>query len=203
MRRRCRAGSRPASSTNCHSSSSIGRRSSRDSSGCRLRGPGQRPRRRERAPPLPVAGDPLARQPAVPADPDRGKRVRFGVGRLSLGGERRPLVSEVVLGPDAQDHLDGLVEERVALIEVDAESVVLRPQIAGGDGEREPPAGERVECGPGLGHQERVAVGEHQDVRDQPQTIGHRGAEGQRGEWVESVVSACGQPALTRSRDGR
>ena len=63
----------------------------------------------------------------------------LGVGGDAARGELGPLVGEVVGGPDGLQHLEGLVEELVATLEVDAEGPVLAAQIAGGYRQGEAP----------------------------------------------------------------
>ena len=50
---------------------------------------------------------------------------RFGIGGLAQRGEGAGLVGEVVGGPDADHGLDGLIEDLVAVVEVDAEGFEL------------------------------------------------------------------------------
>ena len=112
-------------------------------------------------------------------------------------------MGELVLAPDAADHLDRFIEERVALLEVDAQRLVLAADVAGGDGEREPSVGQRVECRRRLGHQERIAVRQHEDVGDQAQPVRDGGTEREGGERVEGVVAAGVQPFVRWERGGR
>ena len=112
------------------------------------------------------------------------------------GGPRR----RVVGGPHPADDLERLVEQLVALLEVDAQGPVLGPLVPGGGGQDEAALGEHVDRGHRLRHQERVPVREHHDVRDQLQPGGQRGDEGQRGERVESIVTAGLEPLVRRRR---
>jgi hypothetical protein len=50
-----------------------------------------------------------------------------------------------------------------------------------------------------LGDQERVSVGEHQDVGDQAQSFGDRGAEGEGGERIERIVPSRLRPLFAGS----
>ena len=111
-----------------------------------------------------------------------------------------PLVGEVVVAPDALNDLDRLVEERVALCEIDAERLVLTAQVAGGDGQDEPSPREGVQGGGGLGDHEGIAIGQDQDVRNEAQPIGDRGAKGECGKRVEGIVAARPQPSFSRDR---
>src|SRR5207248_2605295 len=127
---------------------------------------GQTGRRRERGPPVAALGDALARGRAVAADPDRwpGQRERAWVGGDAAGAEAPALEGDVVAGPDGLDHVEGLLEELVALGVVDAERGELALEVAGRRRQREAAARHEVERRPRLGDQEGVAVRQHHDV---------------------------------------
>ena len=129
-----------------------------------------------------------------------GTCAGFGFTLTAAGGVAAALEAVLVGAPHAAHRLERLVEQLVAPLEVDAERAVLAAQVAGRDREREAPTGQRVDGRRRLGHEERVAVGQHDDVRDQPDPLGHRGDEGQRGERVERVVTAGLEPLVRRRR---
>ena len=192
--------SRPSSSTNCQSSSSMAARSSTVSSGGVFvvadrdlgAGKGVQPspyratRRRDSRllPPIQIGG----------ADP--GLRI----GGQPLGVDADALEGEVVLGPHPAEDLDGLVEQRVALLELDAQAPVLATQIAGGHGQGEAVLRQHGHGGHHLGDDEGMTVGEHDDVGDQADPLGHRGAEGQRHEGIQRVVAPGLEPPVGRRR---
>ena len=166
--------------------------------GDRAGGLGEAGRSGERAPAVAAVGDPLTGPPAVAADPDgrMGSAHRSRVGRDAAGVEVAALEGHVVAGPDRLQHVERLVEQLVALGVVDAERRELSLQVAGADGQREAAAGQHVERGGCLGDHERVAIRQHDDVRDQPQRGGVGGREAEGDERVEGVVAATVEPAL-------
>ena len=105
----------------------------------------------------------------IPTHPNRRMWVRLWVCGLSERTEREPLVSVVVLAPNALNDFDRIVEKRIALREIDSECLVLTTPITGRDGQCEPPPREGVQGGGGLGDDEGIAVGEDQDVRNEAQ----------------------------------
>ena len=106
----------------------------------------------------------------------------------------RPIDLDLVVGPDAAHHVDRLVGELVALVEVDAQRRELGLEVAGRDAEDHAPAGEHVEAQHRLRGEERVAVREHEDVRLHAQPCRGRGRERQRDERIERVVAAAREP---------
>ena len=183
----------PASSTCCQRWSSMGARSARPSSGT-VRdvwaswagaGNGFQPspraatRRRVNAllPPIQI-----------------GTCAGFGLAETPDAVKPVPFVREVVARPDPAQHLQRFVEEFVPPVEVDAERAVLAAEIAGRHRQHEPTVGERIEGRRGLRHEERVPVGEHDDVGDQPQSFGDGGDQRERDEWVERVMAAGREP---------
>ena len=94
----------------------------------------------------------------------------------------------------AAHHVDRLVGELVALVEVDAQRGELGLEVAGRDPEDHAPARQHVEAQHRLRGQERVAVRQHEDVRLHAQPGGRRGRERQRDERVERVVPAACEP---------
>ena len=138
-------------------------------------------------------------QGAVAPDPDRH------VPRLRVHADRRRGVAaalEAVLvgGPHPAHRFQRLVEQLVAPLEVDAERAVLAAQVPGRDREREPASGQHVDRRRRLRHDERVAVRQHDDVRDEPDPLGDRRDVGHRRERVERVVPAGVQPLVRRHR---
>ena len=85
--------------------------------------------------------------------------------RRAAGAEVAADGLDLAVGPDASHHVDRLVGELVALVEVDAERGELRLQVAGRDAEDHPSAREHVEAQHRLRGEQRIAVGEHEDVR--------------------------------------
>ena len=152
-------------------------------------------------PALAVRRRPAAGHRAVAPDPDRGRLLdRHGDELVAGGGEVAALVGDRLARPGQGQDLEGLVEELVALVEVDAEGPELRLQVAGGRAQDHPPARQRVEGGHRLRQQERVAVGDHGDVGEEPQPLGCRRGPGEGDEGVEGVVAAGVQPAVRRHR---
>ena len=143
---------------------------------------GEQGRGRERAPAVAPVGHALPGPAAVAADPDRWMRDahRPGVGGDAAGVEVATFDGDVVAGPDGDQHVEGLVEELVALPVVDAQRRELALEVAGADAEGEAPAGQHVEGGGRLGDHERVPVRQHDDVRDEPKGrgVGRGVAEG-------------------------
>ena len=110
-----------------------------------------------------------------------------------------PVDGDVVGGPDVADHLQGFLEQRGPVVEIDSEGGELPLEVADADCEGESTAGHQVQRRAGLGHDERVAVRQHDDVGDQAQRGGVRGRETHRDEGVERVVPAGLEPPLTGS----
>ena len=138
----------------------------------------------------------------VAADPDRRMRLadRTRMGGDAPGGEVPSLERVVVGGPDAADHLERLLEQRRPFVEFDAERGEFPFQVADADGECEPATGKQVERRTGLRDDERVAVGQHDDVGDQAQRRGPRRGETHRHERIDRIVAAGLQPPLGRRR---
>jgi len=88
------------------------------------------------------------------------------------------------------DDLQGLVEELVALVEVDSERVELGLEVPDPHAEHEAPVREPVEGGRRLRDEQRVAVGEHGQVGEQPDPLRDRGRVAERDERVERLVAA-------------
>ena len=129
-----------------------------------------------------------------------------GRGRAQqvAGAEVGAVVGERLAGPVQPHRLDGLVEQGVALVEVDAEGVELALQVAGAHPEHEAAPGDDVEGGGGLGGQERVPVGEHGQVGEQGDALGDGRGRAEGHERVEGLVAtALGQPAPARGRGAR
>ena len=107
-------------------------------------------------------------------------------------------VSCTPLSVHARAHRDErLVEQLVALVEVDAEGAELGLQVAGAHAERQPPAGQHVEAHRRLRGEERVAVRDDAEVGEQPHGGGRAAAANdERDERVERVVAAGGEPLV-------
>src|SRR5258708_7012757 len=110
--------------------------------------------------------------------------------------EGRAGEGDVLGGPDRLEHVEGLVEQVVALGVVDPECRVLALEVSGARREGETPARKEIEGRAGLGDDERVPVRKNHDVRDQPQRRGPGRRETHRHERVEGVVAAGLEPAL-------
>ena len=164
----------------------------------RLRRPGQHRRRVEGHPAVAAGRRATTGELRVAADPDRRVRLARGlrVRGDAAGREVAALVAHLVAGEDRVDHVERLVEERVALVEVDAERRVLRAQVARRGPEDETPLGEHIDRRDRLRQHEGVAIGQHDDVRHQLDALGDGGAEGERREGIESVVPAAVEPLL-------
>ena len=101
-----------------------------------------------------------------------------------------------VLGPHPPHHLDALVEQLVALVELHAQRAELRAQVAGRDAEDHPTVRERVERRHALRREERVAVRGDVHVGLQPQRRRRRGRERQPDERLERVVTTAFEPLV-------
>ena len=147
---------------------------------------------------MPPSGDAL-REPAVARAPPPGawpawtsRRPRSaaaaaraaGAGRGPRTASRAPWWRRELVGQRGPHGVDGLVEQPAAVGERHLEGVELALHVPGADAEDRPPAGQRVERRPGLGHHERVAVRQHVDVAEQPDPLGDRGQVRQRGDGV-------------------
>ena len=119
---------------------------------------------------------------------------------MPSGAEVRALEGDVVGGPDGPDHVERLIEQCGALLEVHAERGELALEIADADGKGEPATGQQVQRCARLGHYERVSVRQHHDVRYQPQRGGAGRGVSHRDERVQRVVSAGFEPALSGRR---
>jgi hypothetical protein len=155
------------------------------------------PERVERRPALRRFDRTPHRAGAVATDPDRRVRLLHGSGTHPhpTRGEVPTLVPDVVAAPHALHHLEVLVEEVVALVEVDTEGGELRLQIPGGSAERHPAPGEHVEAEHRLGAEEGVAVRGDVDVGEQPELARGGRGERERDEGIEGVVTAGVEPA--------
>ncbi len=122
------------------------------------------------------------------------------MGSDPLGAEMPALIGEVVGGPDTPDHLERFLEQCGTFVEVHAQCGELPLEVAHTDTEREPAVGQQIQCRARLGHHERIAVRQHDDVRDQPKRRGPRRGVAHRDERVHRVVSAGLQPSLRRRR---
>ena len=136
-------------------------------------GPG---RARHRHPSVRELDGPPDRTLGVAADPDRGPA---GLGRarehrVATGLEVPARDRDALAGPRGAHGRDRLVGEVVALVEVDAERGELAGQVARTHADDHPPARQRVERRDRLRRQERVAVGEDQQVRLQPDPASSR-----------------------------
>jgi hypothetical protein len=109
-------------------------------------------------------------------------------------------VVEVVAGPRSLQHLDGLLEEVVALVEVDAEGGELGAEVAGADHERGAAAGQDVDGRHRLGGEERVAVRHDGQRRHEPEATGDGGHEPEAHERIDGLVAAVVQPLARRRR---
>ena len=94
-----------------------------------------------------------------------------------------------------RQHVERLVEQGVALVEVHTQREELRLLVAGAETEDEAPTRQPVERRRRLGHEERVAVRRDGEVREQPETLGHRGRIRERDERVEGLMTARVQPS--------
>src|SRR6201999_3096581 len=138
----------------------------------------------------------------VTTDPDRRMRIphRPGVRSDPLGAEMRALEGDVVGCPNGPDHVECLVEQRGALLEVHPERGELSLEVADADRKGESAAREQVQCRARLGHYERVSVRQYHDVRNEPQRGGPGRGVSHRDERVQRIVSARFEPALTGRR---
>ena len=132
--------------------------------------------------------------------------IQIGIGSCTGRGlaitsprvEVTALVAEWLTAPVEWQHVEHLVEQRVALVEVDAERVELRFEVAGADPEDASAARQRVDGGGGLREQERVAVRGDGQVGEQAEPLGCRGHVTERDERVERLVPARRQPPRPR-----
>ena len=170
-------------------------------------GPGGQPGRiGERGPPVGRLDGPADGPAAVPPDPQRrtGPLARDGAAWCCRRpGSRTP--SRVTLSPVQAASHGGqrLVHPVVAVGEGDAQRVELGFEVAGAQPDHHPAAAQHVEGGDPLGGQERVAVGQHEQVGVEQDRGGGRGGERQGHQRVEGVVAAVGQPVVAGERDGR
>ena len=86
--------------------------------------------------------------------------------------------------------------ERGPLVEFDSECGEFALQVPDADREREAAVGQQVQRRAGLRHHERVAVRQHDDVRDQPQGRGvgggvPHGDEGVEASWPPASSQRC------------
>ena len=152
----------------------------------------------QRRPAVAPTRDPVEHDLGVPTEPEPRVRLRHRTGLDDLADrlEVAAVVGEVVGRPDPLQYLDRLVEEGVALLEVDAERGELRSEIAGAEREDRPPAGEYVDRGHGPRHQQRVPVRNDREVRHQIDAVRDCGAEAERHERVEGLVTSAVEPLL-------
>ncbi len=93
-----------------------------------------------------------------------------------------------------------LLEQSGPFVEFDTQCGEFALQISDADREGESAVGQQVQRRAGLGHHERIAVRQHDDVRDQPQRRGAGGGIAHRDEGVDGVVATRLQPSLRRRR---
>ena len=125
-----------------------------------------------------------------------------GTGSMRVSDRRvsRSVPPDAGARPGAFHREQRVVGELVAATEVRSQRVELRLQIARGDTQDHPPAGDRIQARDGVRREEGIAVGQHQDVRVQAQSLRRRGGDGESHERVEGVVAARSQPGVRRKR---
>ena len=161
----------------------------------------ERPRVRHRHPALSALGHPATRQGTVPADPHRDGRLhRRRMGGAAIEREVTPLIGDALASPDQAHDLERLVEQLVALVEVDPDRVELLTEIAGAHAEDDPAAAEAIEGGDGLREDPRVAIRQRGEVRQQPQPARRGSGESEPDEGVECVMAARFEPGVVRER---
>jgi hypothetical protein len=105
------------------------------------------------------------------------------------------LVAERIARPVERHHLERLIEQLVALLEVGSQRTEFALQVAGAGAEDEPPVRHPIERCRGLGQQERIPVRHDGQVGEQayPGRDGRGGSEGD--ERVERLMAARLEPA--------
>ena len=86
----------------------------------------------ERRPALAAGHRPAHCRLAVAADPDRRCGRRDGPQANAAGGERRALVGDVLAGEHLVEHVERLVEECAAVVEIDSEGAEFGFEVARG-----------------------------------------------------------------------
>jgi hypothetical protein len=138
----------------------------------------------------------------VAAEPQRRMRLLYRARHHDLldGREAPPVEAADFAGPGAQQNLDGLVEELVAIGELDTKSSELGAEIAGPQHEGGSSAGQHVDGGHRLAEEQRVPVRHHGQQRHHPQLPGGRGQKSKAGERVQRFVAAVLEPFPGRRR---
>src|SRR5581483_10746885 len=95
-------------------------------------------------PALRALRNPAKRQRRVPPDPNRDLPIRRRQRDYVARFEMAALIVKRLTGPVQCQHIERLVEQRVAFLEVDAERAELRLEIAGAHPEHEPTAGQQI-----------------------------------------------------------
>ena len=157
---------------------------------------------RKRAPALAVLRRAAGRQARVASDPDRRVRLLHRSGQHAISDclVARSVPRDAISRPGAFHREQRVVGQRVAVLEVRSQRAVLRLEVARGDAEDHPAAGDCIQARDGLRRQEGVAVRKHQDVGVQAQPLRRRGGDGEAHERVEGVVAARSQPGVRRER---
>ena len=97
--------------------------------------------------------------------------------------------------PRLGQHVECLVEQRVALVEVDAEGEELGLVVAGADPEDEPALRDNGRASPPLlASRNGLRYGTTDRWVSRLDALGHRGGEREADERVEGLVTAVGEP---------
>nr|BFE87592.1 hypothetical protein GCM10020093_101930 [Planobispora longispora] len=126
-----------------------------------------------------VSGRPPPRGPAGTGSARAGDQLDLGAGPVELA-----VVAEDRVGPQAEDHLQRLVEPVTRLGQVDAEALELEALVAAPDAQLQPSAGEQVHHGRLLGDVDRVVQRQDHDPGAEAEPFGPGGQVGQHGEQV-------------------
>ena len=191
---------RPTSAARARRRSNKIARSSNDSSAgerrCRASGAGIR----QGHPSCVMRRHPTQGELAVSAEPQGRVRSlhRRRIARDPPGRDPETFERHRLAGPRQLHGLQGLVEERVAYVEVDAQSSELRLHVPGTHAQFDPSARQRVERGHGFGQEERIAIRHDGQIRQEPERRRRRGDHGQTDEGIERVVTARLPPSLRR-----
>ena len=108
----------------------------------------------------------------------RGRADPHLVGAPAFAGQGESGIDVARVGrlERGAQHADRLLQRRTATVEVGVERLELTPNVACTDAHDRPASGQRIEGGEALGGNERVTVGEHVHVAEQPQ-VGAAGAQ--------------------------